>query len=93
VHALASLIAGVFEHHDRSRFEVIGYSTGPDDQSPMRTRLIGAFDRFVDLSRTGNDEAARLIHDDTRLDVLVDLNGFASRARTAVLARRPAPIQ
>lgn len=92
VHAVASLIAGVFEHHDRSRFEVIGYSTSPNDQSPMRTRLTGAFDRFVDLSTTGNDEAARLIHDDA-IDVLVDLNGFASGARTAVLARRPAPIQ
>jgi predicted O-linked N-acetylglucosamine transferase (SPINDLY family) len=92
VHAVSSLIAGVFEHHDRSRFEVLGYSTGPDDQSAMRTRVIHAFDRFVDLSKTGNDEAARLIHDDA-IDILVDLNGFASGARTAILARRPAPIQ
>ncbi len=92
VHAVASLIAGVFEQHDRGRFEVIGYSTGPDDQSPTRTRIIDAFDRFVDLSKTGNDEAARLIHDDA-VDVLVDLNGFASGARTAILAHRPAPIQ
>ena len=32
-HATAFLAAGLFEQHDRSRFEVVAYSTGPDDRS------------------------------------------------------------
>jgi predicted O-linked N-acetylglucosamine transferase (SPINDLY family) len=47
-HALSFLMAGIFERHDRSRFEVLGISTGPDDGSPIRARVAGAFDRFVD---------------------------------------------
>ncbi len=35
-HATSFLAAGLFEQHDRSRFEVIAYSAGPDDRSPMR---------------------------------------------------------
>jgi len=30
-HAVATLAAGVFEHHDRSRFESIACSLGRDD--------------------------------------------------------------
>ena len=48
-HATAFLAAGLFESHDRSRFEIVAYSTGPDDRSPMRARLTKAFDRFVDV--------------------------------------------
>jgi protein O-GlcNAc transferase len=82
----------MLEHHDRRRFEVVGYSSGPDDQSAMRTRLAGAFDRFVDIDKTTQREAAQLIHADG-IDILVDLDGFTGSSRTAILAYRPAPIQ
>ena len=37
-HATSFLAAGLFERHDRARFEIVAYSTGPDDRSPMRAR-------------------------------------------------------
>ena len=86
------LIAGLIERHDRSQFEIFGYSFGPDDRSPMRTRIAAAFDRFVDIVTMSDSDAARAIHDD-RVDILVDLDGFAGNVRTAIIARRPAPIQ
>ena len=48
-HAISRLIAGVFEHHDRARFETVAISFGPDDGSAMRSRLIKAVDQFVDV--------------------------------------------
>ena len=42
------LMAGVIEHHDKSRFETIGISLGVDDNSRIRARMMKAFDRFVD---------------------------------------------
>ena len=48
-HATAHLIAGMIEHHDRQRFEIVALSYGADDASDMRRRLVAAFDRFVDL--------------------------------------------
>ena len=52
---------GLFEQHDRSRFETIAVSFGPDSDSPMRARLSGAFDRFVDVRDRSDAEAAPLI--------------------------------
>ena len=91
-HATALLIAELFEKHDRERFDVFGYSYGPDDGSPMRRRLIQAFDRFSDLKDTSFLESAQRIAADG-VDILVDLKGYTQEARTQILARRPAPIQ
>jgi len=91
-HATAYLMAELFERHDRSRFEVTGYSFGPDDGSSTRRRLVGAFDRFLDIRQSGHAEAARLIKQDG-IDILVDLKGFTHGARTQILTYRPAPVQ
>ncbi len=91
-HATAMLIAEVFELHDRSRFEIIGYSSGEDDRSPMRRRLIAAMDRFVDVRPLPHHDAARMIHADG-IDILIDLKGYTNDARTEILALRPASIQ
>ena len=91
-HATALLIAELFEKHDRERFEVFGYSYGPDDLSPTRRRLVDAFDRFIDVKDLSSLEAARRIAADG-VDVLVDLKGYTKDARTKILALRPAPIQ
>ena len=90
-HATAFLAAGLFEQHDRSRFEVIGYSTGRDDHSPMRARLVRAFDRFVDFKDRSPIDIAEAIRRDA-IDILIDLKGHTEGATPIVLARRPAPI-
>jgi predicted O-linked N-acetylglucosamine transferase (SPINDLY family) len=91
-HATAYLAAELFERHDRSRFEVIAYSYGPDDGSAMRRRLMEAFDRFVDIRPLSHAQGAARIHAD-EIDILVDLKGHTLNARPAILAARPAPVQ
>ncbi|MHB8270064.1 tetratricopeptide repeat protein [Bradyrhizobium sp.] len=91
-HSTAHLMAELFERHDRDRFEVFAYSYGPDDESPMRARLGRAFDRFVDLRALSHRQAAEAIHAD-KVDILIDLKGYTHRARPAIAACRPAPVQ
>jgi predicted O-linked N-acetylglucosamine transferase (SPINDLY family) len=91
-HATAFLTAGLYESHDRERFEVAAYSIGHDDGSPMRQRLTRAFDRFVDLNAASPEQVAARIRDDG-IDVLVDLKGHTAGAPPRILALRPAPIQ
>jgi predicted O-linked N-acetylglucosamine transferase (SPINDLY family) len=91
-HAIAYLTAGLFERHDRSRFEVIGVSLGPDDGSETRARLVAAFDQFLDVRTKSDDEAARLLSD-LQVDIAIDLNGHTEGGRLGILACRPAPIQ
>lgn len=91
-HATAFLAAGLFEQHDRRRFDVIGYSTGIDDGSAMRARVARAFDRFVDAVGWTPQRIADAIRRDG-IDILVDLKGHTEGAVPSVLAQRPAPIQ
>src|ERR1043165_5449418 len=90
-HAVAYLIAELFEKHDRSRFQVFGYSIGREDNSSMRKRIANAMDRFVDLERASHLDAAKAIAADG-IDILIDLNGHTGNARPQILALRPAPI-
>jgi predicted O-linked N-acetylglucosamine transferase (SPINDLY family) len=91
-HATAFLAAGLFEQHDKSRFEVTGISFGPDDGSTMRLRLRDAFERFVEV-RDRSDESVADLMRQLEVDIAVDLKGFTAGARPSILARRPAPIQ
>jgi predicted O-linked N-acetylglucosamine transferase (SPINDLY family) len=91
-HATAQLVAEMIEKHDRRRLAVSGYSLGPDDNSPMRRRLVEAFDHFVDIKETPFKSAAERIAADG-VDILVDLKGYTKDCRTEILALRPAPIQ
>ena len=91
-HATAQLMAELFECHDRDRVEVLAYSYGPNDHSPMRARLDRAFDRFVDIRAMSDRKAAELMHAD-KVDILVDLKGYTHRARPAISAHRPAAVQ
>ena len=91
-HAVSYLAAGVFEAHDRGRFETIAVASGPDDGSPMRRRLESAFDRFVDAGHRSDRDAAVLLRE-LEADVVVDLTGHTYGSRTGALAWRPAPVQ
>ena len=91
-HAMSYLITELFERHDRSRFEVFGYCASNDDGSPLRQRVVSAFDHYRVIRRLSDGDAARMIRDD-EIDVLVDLNGLTEGSRLAVLRWKPAPIQ
>jgi protein O-GlcNAc transferase len=91
-HAVAHLSVGLFEQHDRERFEVSAYSYGPDDGSEYRRRVCAAFDRFVEIGSLTDAEAAARIAAD-RIDILLDLKGYTSGARPRLWGLRPAPVQ
>jgi predicted O-linked N-acetylglucosamine transferase (SPINDLY family) len=91
-HAMSSLFTEMFERHDRSRFEIVGYSFGADDGSEIRRRILDAFDHTVDIRATSFVAAAQRIHHD-RIDILVDLTVHQQGARNEIFALRPAPIQ
>jgi predicted O-linked N-acetylglucosamine transferase (SPINDLY family) len=91
-HPVSLLLAGTFECHDKSHFDVIAISLGPDDNSEIRQRLKGSFERFIDVKTYSDDQIVNLIKE-LEVDILVDLMGFTQNSRTAILARRCAPIQ
>jgi predicted O-linked N-acetylglucosamine transferase (SPINDLY family) len=91
-HPVAQLLAGVIEHHDRTRFEPIAVSLAYDDGSPMYARLRRAFAGFVDVAERSDAEAAEALQA-LDVDIAVDLMGYTKDSRTGIFALRPAPVQ
>jgi predicted O-linked N-acetylglucosamine transferase (SPINDLY family) len=91
VHATMLLAAGLFEHHDRKRFETYAIAWAPD-QSSMRRRAEAAFHEFIDVTTVPDAAVGELIREHG-IDIAIDLNGYASKPRPAILVDRPAPIQ
>jgi protein O-GlcNAc transferase len=90
-HPVSYLIAGLFEQHDRTRFEVFGVGYGPDDPGKTRARLRRGFDRFIDVDRHSDQEAASLLRE-LEIDIAVDLMGLTGNSRLGIFALRPSPI-
>jgi protein O-GlcNAc transferase len=91
-HPTAYSTVELIELHDRSRFEVLGVSLGPDDGSDIRARLIRAFDQFHDVRSESSHHVATLLND-MQVDIVIDRSGYTLAARPEILAYRPAPIQ
>jgi predicted O-linked N-acetylglucosamine transferase (SPINDLY family) len=90
-HAVGTLIADLFRHHDRGAVAVHAYSLVSVDDAISRQVRAGV-DVFRDVSRESPEAIAARIHAD-RIDVLVDLAGYTTFSRPAIFALRPAPVQ
>jgi predicted O-linked N-acetylglucosamine transferase (SPINDLY family) len=91
-HAGMSLMAGLFELHDRSRFDIYGFSFGPDTGDEMRKRVAAAFDHFIDVRAMSDCEVAKLSRE-LGIDIAVNRAGYTEDSRTGIFAERAAPIQ
>jgi len=91
-HAVARLAAGLFEEHDRSRFETVALSLAPSDGSEMRSRIEKAFAHFHDIGSRNDAQAAAILRE-SEIDIAVDLTGFTTVCRPGIFSFRPAPIQ
>jgi predicted O-linked N-acetylglucosamine transferase (SPINDLY family) len=92
VHAVADLMAGVFECHDRARFEVTAFAFGPDTRDAMSTRIEAAVEHSVDI-RACTDRQAALTARERGIDIAIDLAGFTGHARFRIFGLRAAPLQ
>src|SRR5262249_11181951 len=91
-HAVAYLIAHLFELHDRSKFEIFGFSFGRSVDDSMRRRLTAGFDQLVDV-KDKSDKAIADLAKSLQINIAVDLMGITEQSRTGIFAHRAAPIQ
>ncbi len=91
-HATSFLVAELLELHDRADFEVFGVSFGPDDRSPLRRRVLGAFDECLEAREKSDAEIAVWLRE-REIDIAVDLKGYTAFSRPGIFAYRPARLQ
>ncbi len=91
-HPVSHLITQLIAYHDRTRFEITGFSFGYPTNDYWRRKLENTFDHFIDV-RTRTDEEITALARELEIDIAIDLNGHTMDGRTAVFALRCAPIQ
>lgn len=91
-HAVGFGMSEVVELHDRQRFDIHAYYCGIARDDETKARIRAGVEHWTDIRPLTDDAAAAKIAADG-IDILIDLNGYTRDARTAVFARRPAPIQ
>jgi predicted O-linked N-acetylglucosamine transferase (SPINDLY family) len=92
MHAVAYLMSGLIEVHDRAFCEVVGFAASKNDGSPPRRRLEAGFDKLIDVANLPDGALCGEIRK-AGIDILVDLGGYTKDSRFLALAGRPAPIQ
>ena len=91
-HPVGILMQNLLQHHDRSKFEIVGFFLNKKSGDEVERTLLEGFDRSYDLFGI-SDVAARNLILDQEIDIAIDLNGHTAGARTGLFARKVAPFQ
>lgn len=91
-HVMGYLLAPLLAAHDRARFEVIGVSLLPAEDSEAGRACRAACDRFIDASRMSDAAIAGMLRG-MAADIAIDLMGHTAEGRPGIFARRVAPVQ
>lgn len=81
----------VFDHHDRSRFDIILYNITPRSDE-LTHYFEQRADKWVEVGGMSDAQICSQVVAD-EVDILVDLAGHAPENRIGVMARKPAPLQ
>lgn len=89
-HAVVKFVPPVFEHHDRSQFEVFVYAVGAksDELTDGVRRFV---ENWIAMPGAGPECAQRIRADN--IDILVDLAGHTMGPALLAFAQKPAPVQ
>ena len=91
-HVMSYLLVNLFELHDKSAFEIYGFSFGPEKNDEMHQRIKNTFDKFINIKFESNNEIAKLSRD-LNIDIAIDLMSFTQNNRFGIFVEKCAPIQ
>ncbi|HXF53116.1 MAG TPA: tetratricopeptide repeat protein [Hyphomicrobiaceae bacterium] len=91
VHPTAFLAAGLFEKHDRNRFEIVAVSLA-DDGSDIGRRILNAADVALNAADQDGQEIAHRLRA-MGVDIAIDLMGHTAKSNFDIFRNRAAPIQ
>jgi protein O-GlcNAc transferase len=90
-HAVAFFLEGLLRHFDKSKIELIAYTTQPKEDEV--TALIKPhFLKWQPIYGRSDNDAAEIIYQDAP-HILFDLSGHTAYNRLPMFAHKPAPIQ
>jgi len=91
-HATLHLMMDVFKNHDKSKFDIFGFSFGLDKNDEWKKEVKNYFLQFKEIGNISDSDVINLVRD-LKIDIAVDLKGFTTNNRSSIFSNRIAPIQ
>ena len=89
---MSHLLAGMFENHDKSNFEIYGFLLTKIKKDEMTDRIANSFDHFIDVSEKTVKEISEISRS-LKIDIAIDLMGYTKSNRFQIFLEKCAPIQ
>jgi protein O-GlcNAc transferase len=91
-HPVAQLVVGVFEHHDRKKYDISLFSFGANTGDGAQRRILEASDGYFHIGEMAFEKALKFVRDHN-LDIAIDLTGYTEFGRPQLFANRVATVQ
>jgi len=91
-HPTMQNLQGLFTEHNREKFEIYLFGLHYDKDNKYFKAAVNDVDKFVDISKLNDEEAAQKIYDND-VDILIDMQGYITGARSHIFLYKPSPIQ
>ena len=92
-HPVSNLIVELIEKHDKSKFEIYGFSLVDWPDNEVNIRLKKSFTKFLNVEDMLTKDIVRLARE-MEIDITIDLAGYSGvKVTTDIFAMRTAPIQ
>ena len=91
-HVMSYLLINLFELHDKSTFEIFGFSFGPEKNDKTDQRIFNVFDKFINVNFKSDSEIAKLSRN-LNINIAIDLMCFTQHNRFGIFVEKCAPIQ
>ena len=89
LHPLYYLIKEVLINHDRNKFNVKLFYSGPDDGSDELDEFKNIGDAYFNITEMSDEKVSGLMVKEN-VDIMIDLTGFTQNSRSFIAALRPA---
>lgn len=91
-HAGMMNMEGLFKYYDKSKFEIIGFDYGFDNNDETHQRIKKYFDKFFYVSNLTDNEIAELAREN-KIDIAIHRNGYSQNSRTKIFSYNPSILQ
>ena len=91
-HPVLHLSLDIFKNHDKTKFEIYGFSLLKNKKDEWNQNIENYFTEFFYVNDKSDDEIAYMTKK-IGIDISIDLNGFTNDGRQGIFYKRSAPIQ
>ena len=92
-HPVLHIMSSIFKLHDKTKFELYGFSFGPEKKENIWREDIKSCFKEFHLVKKLSDEEIKILTSNLKIDIAIDLTGLTKNGRPSLFLKRVAPIQ